>query len=78
MLGGGYATLFDDLAPGVRAELGSGVLAAVRRPVTLTVSPFGRTAVARGAAALITRRCCLAPELLSATVPSADGRSTTG
>uniref|UniRef100_UPI002457319B DUF5130 family protein n=1 Tax=Nocardia brasiliensis TaxID=37326 RepID=UPI002457319B len=31
VLGGGYATFFDDLAPGVRAELGTGVVAAADR-----------------------------------------------
>ncbi|GAB0105637.1 ROK family transcriptional regulator [Nocardia sp. JMUB6875] len=69
VLGGSYATFFDDLAPGVRAELGTGVLATARRPVTLAVSPLGRDAVARGAAALITRRGCLEPELLLAQGP---------
>ncbi len=70
VLGGGYATFFDDLAPGVRAELDTGVVAAADRPVTLTVSPLGRNAVVRGAAALITRRSCLEPELLLAAAPS--------
>ncbi|GAB4586196.1 ROK family protein [Nocardia sp. IFM 10818] len=67
VLGGCYASLFDDLAPGVRAELGIGVLAAARRPVTLAVSPLAAGAVTRGAAALITRRNCLEPELLLAS-----------
>ncbi|GAB0107611.1 ROK family transcriptional regulator [Nocardia sp. JMUB6875] len=80
VLGGSYATFFDEFAPGVRAELSTGVLAATRRPVTLTASPLGRGAVARGAAALITRRHCLAPELLLAPDPNAtsDERITTG
>ncbi|WP_051177834.1 ROK family protein [Nocardia concava] len=78
VLGGSYATFFDDLAPGVRAELGTGVLATARRPVTLAVSPLGRGAVARGAAALITRRCCLEPELLLAQGATGDERTTTG
>ncbi|MVU82385.1 ROK family protein [Nocardia sp. ET3-3] len=80
VLGGSYATFFDELAPGVRAELGTGVLAAARRPVTLAVSSLGRDAVARGAAALITRRHCLAPELLLAPELSAgdDERTTAG
>lgn len=69
VLGGSYATFFDDLAPGVRAELGTGVLAAADRPVTVTRSPLGRGAVVRGAAALITRRSCLEPGLLLAPVP---------
>ncbi|MFC9434714.1 ROK family protein [Nocardia sp. NPDC057030] len=64
VLGGSYAALFDDLAPGVQAELGTGVLAAARRPISLTVSPLGRDAVARGAAALITHRCFVEPERL--------------
>ncbi|WP_107657197.1 ROK family protein [Nocardia suismassiliense] len=64
VLGGSYATLFDHLAHGVRTELGTGVLAAARRPIQLTISAFGSTAVTRGAAALITRRCCLEPNLL--------------
>lgn len=67
VLGGSYATFFDDLAPGIRAELGTGVLAAARRPVTLTASPLGPSAAARGAAALITRRAYHEPELLLAT-----------
>lgn len=78
VLGGSYATFFDDLAPGVRAELGTGVLATARRPVTLAVSPLGRDAVARGAAALITRRSCLEPELLLARSATGDEKTTTG
>ncbi|CAM4483704.1 ROK family protein [Nocardia ninae] len=64
VLGGSYAALFDHLAPGVRTELDTGVLAAARRPTQLTSSAFGSAAVTRGAAALITRRCCLEPNLL--------------
>ncbi|MFE3187770.1 ROK family protein [Nocardia sp. NPDC059240] len=79
LLGGSYATVFDEFAPGVRAELGTGVLAAARRPVALAASPLGRDAVTRGAAGLITHRYCLTPELLLEFDPNAtvDGRSTT-
>ncbi|AYF74919.1 ROK family protein [Nocardia yunnanensis] len=69
VLGGSYATFFDDLAPAVRAALDVGVLAA-RRPVGLAVSPLGDNAVVRGAAALVTRRCCLAPESLLTAMAS--------
>ncbi|MFI9402054.1 ROK family protein [Nocardia sp. NPDC052316] len=64
VLGGSYAALFDHIAPGVHTELDTGVLAATRRPIHLTTSAFGRAAVTRGAAALITRRHCLEPNLL--------------
>ncbi|MEC3953713.1 ROK family transcriptional regulator [Nocardia sp. CDC153] len=66
VLGGSYTRFFDDLVPGVRAELGTGVLAATKRPTTLAASPLGSAAVSRGAAALITRHCCLTPQLLLA------------
>ncbi|WP_433685375.1 ROK family protein [Nocardia sp. CA-119907] len=64
VLGGNYSTFFDELAPGVRIGLGAGVLAAAHRQIRLAASPLGRNAVASGAAALITRRYCLEPELL--------------
>ncbi|MFI6041800.1 ROK family protein [Nocardia sp. NPDC051321] len=64
VLGGSYAALYDSIAPGVRNALGIGVLAAARRPIQLTASALGSGAAIHGAAALITRRCCLDPELL--------------
>ncbi|MEC3918390.1 ROK family protein [Nocardia sp. CDC160] len=70
ILGGSYPPFFDDLAPGVRAELITGILAAPKRPITLAASPLGSAAVVRGAAALVTRQCCLTPELLLAPDPS--------
>ncbi|QIS12407.1 hypothetical protein [Nocardia arthritidis] len=63
VLGGCYRTFFDDFAPGVRAELDTGVLAAAG-----SHSPLERD---RSPAALITRDC-LEPELLLALGANGD------
>ncbi|MBF6180818.1 ROK family protein [Nocardia otitidiscaviarum] len=70
VLGGAYAVLFDQLAPAIRSELDTRVLAASQRAITLAAAPHGDRAVVFGAAGMVAHRACLEPELLTAALPS--------